>query len=233
MTQTAFNSWQTVQDEVLRRISLRQWKPGDIIPNEEELSREFGCARTTVNRALRNLAQAGLLDRRRKAGTRIAIHPVRKATLEIPVIRREIEGKSLEYGYSLLTQEMVPPPPQIATTMQTGTTGPLLHLLAVHKADARPYVYEDRWINPATVPDALKADFTQRSPNEWLVSNIPFEGGDIAFSAIAADARDASILQCKPGEGLFVIDRTTWSQDRIITSVRLTFCPGYRMQTEL
>ena len=69
MTDPPFNSWQSVQEEVLARIHSRQWKPGDLIPNEADLAQEFGCARATVNRALQNLADEGLLDRRRKAGT--------------------------------------------------------------------------------------------------------------------------------------------------------------------
>ena len=100
-----FNNWQAVQDEVLRRINNRLWKPGDLIPNETELATEFGCARATVNRALQNLADSGLLDRRRKAGTSVAKHPVRKATLDIPVIRNEIISKGLAYRYSLISSE--------------------------------------------------------------------------------------------------------------------------------
>ncbi|MEP5090001.1 MAG: winged helix-turn-helix domain-containing protein, partial [Paracoccaceae bacterium] len=79
------NSWHAVQEEVLRRIKNRSWKPGELIPNEADLAIEFGCARATVNRALRALAETGILDRRRKAGTRVALHPVRKVTLEIPI----------------------------------------------------------------------------------------------------------------------------------------------------
>ena len=52
-------TWQSVQKEVLRRIHAREWKPGDLIPNEAELAKEFGCARPTVNRALRTLAEGG------------------------------------------------------------------------------------------------------------------------------------------------------------------------------
>jgi GntR family transcriptional regulator, histidine utilization repressor len=47
----------------------------------------LGCARATVNRALRDLAEAGLLERRRKGGTRVPLTPVRKATFEIAIIR--------------------------------------------------------------------------------------------------------------------------------------------------
>ena len=103
MSEGDFNSWQSVQAEVLRRINAREWKPGEFIPNEAELAIEFNCARATVNRALRALAETGLIDRRRKAGTRVALHPVRKATLAIPVIRYEIEGNGQSYRHTLLT----------------------------------------------------------------------------------------------------------------------------------
>lgn len=228
-----FNSWQTVQAEVLRRINAREWKPGDFIPNEAELSLEFGCARATVNRALRNLAESGLLDRRRKAGTRVALHPVRKATLDIPVIRYEIEGKGQSYRHSVLLQERVVPPSGIRARMRTGPGAKLLHLVTLHLADGKPYVFGDRWINPDAVPGIEEADLSAQSANEWLVANIPFEGGDFSFSAMTAGKREAEILACKEGEGLFVIDRSTWNKTHVITSVRLTFAPGYRMHTEI
>ena len=68
VTLAAQTNWQSVHDEVLRRIHTRQWKPGDLIPKEVELAEQLGCARATVNRALRELATEGFLDRRRKAG---------------------------------------------------------------------------------------------------------------------------------------------------------------------
>lgn len=228
-----FKSWQSVQAEVLRRINAREWKPGDFIPNEAELAVEFGCARATVNRALRALAESGLLDRRRKAGTRVALNPVRKATLDIPVIRYEIEGKGQSYRHSVLSRERVVPPSGIRARMQTETGVKLLHLVTLHLADGKPYVFGDRWINPDAVPGIEKADLSVQSANEWLVANIPFEGGDFSFSAMTAGKREAEILACKEGEGLFVIERSTWNKSHVITSVRLTFAPGYRMHTQI
>ncbi len=83
-----------MHDEVLRRIHCRDWEPGEQIPNEADLALEFGCARATVNRALRTLAESGVLDRKRKAGTRVALHPVGKATLNIPIYVRKLKKKA-------------------------------------------------------------------------------------------------------------------------------------------
>lgn len=233
MTMQEINSWRDIQAEVLRRIHNRTWKPGELIPNEADLAIEFGCARATVNRALRELANAGILDRRRKAGTRVAMHPVRKATLDIPIIRKEIEAKGFAYGYALISEREETPPPEVCARMEIGGKVQLTHLVCVHLAGGKPYVFEDRWIDQRIVPDITEANFKIQSPNEWLVENAPFTNGDFAFSATNASQKEAEILACKEGEALFAYERRTWDVDKAITSVRLTFAPGYRMHTEI
>ena len=233
MTAPSIRTWQAVQDEVRRRIGARLWRPGDFIPHETDLAREFGCARATVNRALRELAEEGLLDRRRKAGTRVAVNPVRRTRLDIPVIRDEIEAQGRVCRHSILSREMAEPPAEIRAHMQVGSGRPLLHIRTLYTADDTPYVFEDRWINTDAVPAALEETFAEVSPNEWLVREVPFEAGDFTFSAITSTSAEASALSCDVGVGLFILDRSTWSAGRAITSVRLVFHPGYRMHTRI
>jgi GntR family transcriptional regulator, histidine utilization repressor len=233
LTRGETKNWQTVEEEVRRRINAREWSPGELIPNEVDLAGEFGCARATVNRALQKLADAGLLDRRRRAGTRVALHPVRKARLDIPVIRNEIESKGLTYSYSLLSRKKLVPTTDIQARMQSGAGHRLLHIEGVHMANGSPYAHENRWINLSALPAVDKVDFSKQSPNEWLVLNVPFEGGDITFSALNAGLNEAEGLSCEKGTALFVIERKTWSSNEIITYVRLTFAPGYKMHTEI
>ena len=94
--------WEDIRAEVLSRIRSKAWPLGTLIPGEEALAQDFGVARATVNRALSELARAGVLERKRKAGTRVAALPVRKATLDIPVIRAEVEARGEAYGLRLL-----------------------------------------------------------------------------------------------------------------------------------
>ena len=86
---------QSIATEVRRRIVEREWRQGDRIPDEADLATEFGAARATVNKALQLLADEGLLDRRRRAGTRVAAAPVRKATFTIPIIREQITKEAV------------------------------------------------------------------------------------------------------------------------------------------
>jgi GntR family histidine utilization transcriptional repressor len=226
-------SWQSIQAEALRRIQTREWPPGAQIPHEADLATELGCARATVNRALRNLASAGLLDRKRKAGTRVPLNPVRKATFDIPIIRLDVKARGLPYAYRLLSQTTTAPPPDVARRLNLPSITPMIHLLALHLADNAPFCLENRWINPAATPDIYSADLTQISANEWLVQNAAFSRGDVALSAIAAPESTARHLTCPHGAPLFTVDRTTWAATTPITCVRLSYAPGYQMHAEL
>ncbi|MFC4668213.1 GntR family transcriptional regulator [Seohaeicola nanhaiensis] len=227
------NSWQSVRAEVLHRIRSREWAPGDAIPHEADLAQELGCARATVNRALRDLAESGLIERRRRAGSRVALHPVRKATLEIPVIRMEIESRGEAYDFSLISCAERKPPPTIRARFKAEADVTLLHVVGLHMANGQAHALEDRWIDARAVPFAATTDFSKISPNEWLVLTVPFEGGDIAFSAAVASPDEAETLNCPPGAPLFVTERTTWRNEITLTSVRLLFAPGYRLHTRL
>lgn len=233
MNAPTFRNWQSVQAEVLRRIHAREWKPGDLIPNEADLALEFGCARTTVNRALRAVAETGVLDRRRKAGTRVAMQPVAKATLTIPVIRNEIEDAGHSYDYRRMTRREIVPPLSVSQAMKTTANRPLLHVCALHLADNAPHAFEDRWIDPVVVPGALEESFETISANEWLLRYAPYTHGEIMFAATSAKQEDADMLQCPAKSALFTIERITWDGAAAVTKLRLLYSPGHSMRTVL
>ncbi len=226
-------TWQSVQKEVLRRIHAREWKPGDLIPNEAELAKEFRCARPTVNRALRSLAEGGLLERRRKAGTRVAVQPVAKATLNIAVIRHEVEDRGARYGYQLALREVRVAPTHISAALSVGVQERLLHVMALHLSNDTPYALEDRWINTIHVPSAIEQDFRSISANEWLLQSVPYTRGEIAFAARPATAENAKHLNCPENSALLAVNRLTWDHDQSVTAVQVLFAPGHQMRTHI
>jgi len=225
--------WEDVRAEVLRRIRARDWAPGDVIPGEEALAVEFGVARATVNRALRELAEAGLLERRRKAGTRVALLPVRKATLDIPIIRQEVEVRGESYAHRVLACRTEGVPLSAAVRMGVPEGLAVVFLETLHLAGGRPFAHEVRWLNPAVLPGGAVPDFAAVSANEWLVQNVAYATGDIAFSAAAASVAEAAALGIAAGDPVFVTERVTWTAEQPITFVRLLHGAGYRLRTML
>jgi len=61
-----------IRAELESHISEGRWPPGTRVPTEAELGQQFGVSRITVQRALRDLAELGLLVRYRRRGTFVA-----------------------------------------------------------------------------------------------------------------------------------------------------------------
>lgn len=226
-------SYLDIKEIVLKRIKNCTWAPGSIMPGEIELATEFGCARATVNRAMRELAEDGYIDRKRKAGTRIKSFPTRKAKFVIPIIRDEIELTGATYRYALINREFRDPPDWLRTQMTIPQNTPVLHLMCLHYADSKAFQYEDRWINLNAAPKAVDQDFEEMGPNEWLIKQVPFSDAEITFSTINADTQVADLLNVTVGTALVTLERITWFTNAPITYTKLYFHAGYQMTSRL
>ncbi|RBI83354.1 GntR family transcriptional regulator [Rhodosalinus halophilus] len=224
-------SFREIKADVRARIARGDWAPGALLPTEADLARAYACARATVNRALRELAEEGLLERKRKSGTRVRRAPVRQARFDIPLVRREIEDQGAAYRYALVRRAEIAAPDWLRARMGLAAAAPVLHLVAMHYANGAPYQHEERWISLDTLPQARRADFTRVGPNEWLVATIPFTDAELSFTATAATEALAAHLGCPPGDALFRMERSTWFEGQPVTYVRMTFPPGHRMTT--
>jgi GntR family transcriptional repressor for pyruvate dehydrogenase complex len=60
-----------VTEAILETIASNQLKPGDLLPPERELGRQFGVSRTVIREAVRALAAKGLLEVRSGSGVRL------------------------------------------------------------------------------------------------------------------------------------------------------------------
>lgn len=223
------STYREVKREILRRIGSREWERGARIPAEVELAAEFGCSRGTVNRALRELAEAGVVERKRRAGTRVAEDPRRRMRVDIPIVRIQVESRGAAYRYSLLTRDLTTAPEAIRARLSLGSGIELLHLRCLHFADQRPFQFEDRWIHPGVVPGILEADLDTVGPNEWLVREAAYSHGEVQLRAVAVAPDEAELLATPEGSPVIVLERSTWLDERPVTFVRLVHAPGHSL----
>ncbi|MFS8184189.1 UTRA domain-containing protein [Pseudovibrio denitrificans] len=220
-------SYKEIRGILQERITSQQWQPGDLLPSEQALSEEFGCTRATVNRAMRELADAGLVERRRKAGTRVVQPKSHPATITIPVIRQEIENKGQAYKYLLLERLEALPPEDARIQLGLNQNEKALFLKSLHYGDGIPQQLDVRWINLSALPEATDESFADIGPNEWLLQRVPHPSIEHVFRADKATAEEQRLLQLEDCEPVFTIERRTWISGQGITYVRLVH-PGSR-----
>jgi GntR family histidine utilization transcriptional repressor len=221
-----------IKDTIRERVRAGVWEPGDPIPGEAAMADDFGCARATVHRALRELAEEGVLERKRKSGTRVALPKGRVVELAIPLIDQEIRDTGAVYAYRLLSREVAPMPPPIAAALDRASGDTALHLRCLHFADDRPFQYEDRWINTEIVPEALSEPFDAEGPNGWLVRHVPWTDAEHMIHADGASPDVSRALDLPPSDPVLVIARRTWNDRGPVTTVRFHH-PGrtYKLRT--
>lgn len=233
MTQpTETTSYREIKETVLARIRSGRWRPDSLLPNEQDLAVEFSCTRTTVNRALRELAEEGYLERRRKAGTRVLSAPQRQARFTIPMVRDEVEALGGTYRYALVSSEVTNAPDWLRARLALKPDQSVMQVRCMHFNGNTPFQYEDRWIVIDSVPQVAEADFAAIGPNEWLIQTVPFTNVELSFLASRADETVAGFLDVPVGEPVFTGERITWLEGQPVTFAKMYFAAGYRMTTQ-
>ena len=195
------------------RIHSGALRPGDRIPFEHELVAHYGCSRATVSKALEALARAGLIERRRKAGSFVAFPHVQSAVLDVPDLAKLIAGRGEAYRWQRLSRGPAGEERLAGSDMAT----PVVQVEGLHFANEIPFCLETRLISLEAAPAA----------GTWLLEHMPWTRARHLIRAVEATRPQSALLAIGAGAACLEIERWTWRQDMAVTHVRQLF-PGSR-----
>lgn len=214
---------QRILSDITAKIVSGEWPPGHRIPYEHDLTEQYQCSRMTVNKAMTELAKAGLIERRRRSGSFVRRPRSQAAVLEIHDIETEVLALGLPYRYALEAREIRRSTAADREAIDASEGTALLDLKAVHFAGARPFCLEQRVINLDAVPEAGAVDFASVAPGDWLIRQVPWSAAEHSIRASGADRVVVKALDIAKGAPCLVVERRTWSGGQPITHVRLTY----------
>lgn len=196
---------------------------GSRLPTEQELMLRYGCARMTVSKALGVLVAAGLVDRRKRAGSFVARPKVHSMVLDVPDLEQEVRARGQSYRFELLHRAVLPPDPASAEELQLAGQGELLRIEGVHFADDEPLAHEVRLVSLAAVPNMANDPAASRAPGAWLLRHVPWTEAETRIAAVGADRSVAQRLCLAIGAPCLFVERRTWRGSEGITLVRQHF----------
>ena len=217
----------TIKAALRERIAQGGWQPGVRLPSERELVQTFGCARMTVHRALRELEEEGLIERRQGSGSYVAeLHPISNL-LQVRDIHDEIRERGHVHSTRVcdVTREKADTSTSAAMRLPRGAA--VYHGQLVHLESGVPIQLEDRHVNPALAPDLLAQDFTQVTPSHVLFEHAPLTEAEQVIEAVLATPEQARLLDVAEGSALLMVSRRTVSQGAVASVARL-YHPGTR-----
>src|ERR1700756_109573 len=208
-------AYQGIKDFILARIHAGEWAEGDQVPSENERAREFKVARMTVNRALRELTAEQVLTRVQGAGTFVARPKYESTLVAIRSISDETGARGPRYHAQVLHLGAAIADEALADEMQVDAGSPVFHSRVLHFENDEPVQLEERWVNPAVAPEYALQDFTNTTPNQYLVRAAPLQRVEYRIEASVADADTRQLLTMDELEPCLVLHRRTWSQSLV------------------
>lgn len=221
--------FERVKSHVLGRVAAGELRTHDRVPSENELVRELGVSRMTVNRALKDLTAEGVLVRTPGVGTFVAPSRPQAHPLQIRNIADEITARSHEHRATLVSSETVTAGAEQAQELQCARRSRLYHIRLVHFENDVSVQYEDRFVNPVVAPDFLAEDYGRITPHEYLMRVAPLQRAEHVLRAALPPAEVAAALEMDEGEPCLLLLRRTWSSGIVASSVRL-FYPASRYE---
>jgi GntR family histidine utilization transcriptional repressor len=220
-------AYEQVKEWIRGHIAGGQWRPGDPVPSEAALMQKFGMSRMTVNRALRELAGEGLVDRVQGSGTRVAQLHLVSSRLSIRDIHEEVAERGHVHTARVLHAAREKAKAGVAKALGLRTGAVVFHTILIHMENGVPIQYEDRFVNPAAAPHYMDTDFTQTSPTLHLLQHAPLTEASYSIEATLPAPEEAKQLGIKRGEPCLVMRRRTVSGANVASIARLVY-PGTR-----
>ncbi len=221
--------YQKVKAHVLQRVASGELGANSRVPSEHELVRKLGVSRMTVNRALNDLSQEGVVVRLAGIGTFVAERSPQTHPLQIHNIADEIRGRGHEYRATVTRKETVVADARQAGNFKRPIRARLFHTIVVHHENDVPIQVEDRYVNPAAAPGYIDVDFTKMTPHEYLMSVAPLQRAEHVLRAALPESWVAELLEMEGAEPCLVLMRRTWTHDVVATTANLYY-PGSRYE---
>jgi GntR family histidine utilization transcriptional repressor len=219
--------YQQVKNHIHDYIERGDWTPGRKITSENELVRELGVSRMTVNRALRELAAEGLLTRVQGVGTFVADRRAQSEVVQIRNIADEVRERGHVHRSSVRELRAVEAMPAVAKALGLAPRSKVFRSLVVHSENDVPIQVEDRYVNPKTAPKYLGVDFEQITTSEYLINIAPITEVRHVIEAIRPDRKVSKLLQIEANEPCLRLFRRVWSYGVPSSCAWLTY-PGTR-----
>jgi len=215
---------QRILSDVQNLILSGEWPPGQKIPVEHEFMKQYKCSRMTVSKVLTQLANARMIERRRKLGSFVSRPHSQSAVLTIPDIKAEVAALGRPYSFEVLRRTRRRSTREDKALLGSEKSIPVLELVCLHMAGAQPFCFEQRLINLEAVPQVAKESFAEMPPGTWLLHSVPWMLAQHRIRAAEASKETATALRIRPKSPVLTIERTTQSaESTAITFVRLAY----------
>lgn len=203
-----------LQQHIRAGIQAGTWQPGEAIPAEHALARQFSVARMTVRQALDGLIHEGVLVRVRGRGTFVAHPHVERELSRMHGFSEDMRARGLTPSSRLLAREVIPAPTPVREALHVDEGARVLLLQRLRFADGAPLALETSYLRYALCREVLHADLEAGSLYTFLQECVRLElrHASQELQAALPSRVEADLLQIARRQPVLIIEQTTYVQ---------------------
>ncbi len=200
------------------KILKKELQAHQSIPSERQLETIYRVSRTTIRQAIDLLVRQGFLYREHGRGTFVSPPKLQKGISELTSFTEDMKRRGIVPGQRILQIGYVKPPEDVRRHLELpAAQNKVLQIERLRLGNGQPMGLQNSYLllpegQTITREDVEKTGSIYKILQERL-HLIPTEA-DETLEVTFATAREASLLEIKPGTPLLLSERTTYSQYR-------------------
>jgi GntR family transcriptional regulator len=215
--------YQQIKALILRSLEEGEWKPGDVIPSEQELATRFKVSQGTVRKAIDELAAENLVVRRQGKGTFVATHAERHIQYRFLRLQSD-SGEEFPTQRTIIECKRQRATAEVARLLGIRSADPVVSIRRVLKFQGQPVILEDIWL-PGTPFKGLSIEglAAEQGPmyaffeREFGVRMVRAEE---KIKAVAATPEYADLLALPQGYPLLSVERVAYTYNDVPMELR-------------
>lgn len=207
----SFPLYLQVEATLKEMIEDTVYSPGEQIPSERELSEQLGVSRMTVRRAIENLIEHGLLERRSTNGTYVRQPSVLRGmgkgnTMGLTQLLKQ-EGTIA--GSQLIDFEIKRAPLKIAEKLDLRLGSQVVDIKRLRMVNGQPFCVETCYLPFDKVPGLQAGDFAEPDTSLYAILQerygIVLDNSDETLKISFATHDEAELLEIKEGDPVLLL----------------------------
>lgn len=211
-------------------IETGRYRPGDRLPPESELQREYNVSRVTVRTAIGRLEEDGLVTTHRGRGTFVtqqagAAEQIERDPTRLLAFEEELLRQAGPPRVELLAVERSPLPSRMAALLGVLSGEETTRVRRVGWVGELPLWVESRYFHPEVAAALDEADLSSASVTALLetATGLHVDHSRLRISAGAAARAQAKHLQLNPGDPVLINEFAVYAEGRAVEAARAVF----------
>jgi len=215
--------YQQIKTLILQSLQGGEWKPGDVMPSEQELAGRFRVSQGTVRKAIDELAADNLVVRRQGKGTFVATHAERHIQYRFLRLQPDA-GQEDRAERTIVDCRRMRATAEIGRLLGLRSADPVVLVRRVLALGGVPTILEDVWL-PGTpfkglTQEALSSDQGPMYAFFESQFGVRMVRAEEKIKAVGATSEAASLLDIPTGHPLLGVERIAYTYNDVPMELR-------------